>query len=189
MFKAAIVIVALSYIASALGQTPTTPRPLNPEQQAGATAPEDPWMPWFIECIKQCGADDQCKTRICRNTWEHAIRCASGDRVACDDGDRDRAEIERYNAQRRQAPPQASMQDPLMKCLQDTADQVLSRCRSNAGQCPPNLLEGVGLAQKMRCGYSAIQPIEPSQSLNPRSTHCITSPAPGGGWTTTCTQF
>jgi len=69
------------------------------------------------------------------------------------------AEIERYNAQRRNPAAQAIPQDALMGCLQSTAGAVVARCKET--KCDPALLvDIIGEVQKLRCGYYAIQPIQ-----------------------------
>ncbi len=80
---------------------------------------------------------------------------------------------------------QPAPQDALMKCLQDTAASTVAACRQT--NCDTSILyDAIGEAQKMRCGYSAIEPIQPPSPSSPNLTSCITSPTPGGGWVTTC---
>jgi hypothetical protein len=84
----------------------------------------------------------------------------------------------------KQKAAQPTSQDAMLKCLQDTAKSIVTNCRNSSCDAS-SLINRVRLAQQAFCGYSAIEPIQPTP-LSPNPTNCITSPTPGGGWITTC---
>ncbi len=176
----AIVLAATTYQAQCLAAG--VPSPSSPEQRELA----DQWARWLKESLDYCGANERCKNVVNRS-FANNFQCAQGDHLACDERARDVAD---WSSQRNVQPqaPQASPQDTLLKCLQNTAARVVTSCR-NTG-CDTSLLyDIIGEAQKMYCGYSAIEPIRaPTLGPNPtpNPTTCFTDPTPSGGWSTTC---
>ena len=191
MLKRLIVIAALSIAGPAFPQTQTAPWPSTQEdvQQCrsycGAndpcrlsclsifiivTSPEftpeqrarfEPFGRWAENGLNLCGSDEPCQA-IIRRTFGNSLRCAIGHDAACNERARDLADIERLNAQRRKRPTQQPAQDALLRCLQETADSTIRSCKET--NCPAELLvDIIGEAQRIRCGYSAIQPIQPIQ--------------------------
>ncbi|MBE0619667.1 MAG: hypothetical protein IH605_03670 [Burkholderiales bacterium] len=135
---------------------------------------------WYKHALDTCVSNDECK-RIVKKTYDDSIACSGGDSKACSEHDNNLMNIGRWNGGQRAA--QATSQDPMMKCLQDTAAQVLTWCRNT--DCDTSLVTRViGVRQRMMCGYSAIQGAQPVPQ-NPDPT-CITNPTAIGGWITTC---
>lgn len=150
--------------------------PSTPEQRGSA----DQWKRWLKQSLDSCGANERCK-EIANRTFANNLRCAKGDGRACDERYLDLEDIEQYNAQRRKSAPQVSSQDALMKCLQDTASSVAARCRET--NCDTSLLvDVIGIAQRVSCGYSAIQPIQQPAARTPQMDYlCVDAMTSGGG--------
>jgi len=66
--------------------------PSTPEQQAYL----DQWSTWLKRCLDFCAIDEKC-SKLCTNSFAHSMRCAMGDSLACDDRDRDSADLEAYS--------------------------------------------------------------------------------------------
>jgi hypothetical protein len=113
---------------------------------------------WYEQSLSICASSDECR-RMVKKTYDDSVACSAGDRSACSAREGNLAEIERYNAQRRNPAAQAIPQDALMSCLQSTAGAVVARCKET--KCDPALLvDIIGEVQKIRCGYYAVQPIQ-----------------------------
>ena len=175
---------AISLASLAAAQAPATSWPSTPEEHAYL----ERIAVWIKQCVDVCSADNAGKPceKICTDAGAHLIGCAAGNRPFCDEARSDEAKRERYNAQRRSPTPEASPPDAMIACLQSTAGAVVARCRET--KCDPALLvDIIGEAQKISCGYTAIQ--EPSLPLNPSTSRCTTTQVPSGSWITNCTQF
>lgn len=173
----ALVGTVFLFLGPAIAQT--TGWPSTPAERAYS----EELVRWVKTCLDKCGPDGECQ-RLCRNTWVHSVRCATGDRLACDDRARDLADIERYNTQfrSRSEPPARQSEDAMIQCLQRVATSVVSDCRRTG--CNTNLLvDMIGEAQKVACGYSAIGSSQPPYT---GFTQCTTTHLGSGSWTTMC---
>ncbi|WP_152038177.1 hypothetical protein [Paraburkholderia hospita] len=146
---------------------------------------EDQLERWYKQSLDACGSKSQC-VGIVASYRSHAISCNAGDQQACSDMDRDLKDLNQYNSISGGASssPQQSQADALQTCLQNTAQAAAQYC-SDHNQCDGAVMETVKIMQESQCGYSAIKLPEPPSTS---TSHCTTSPAYGGGWTTDCTQ-
>lgn len=139
---------------------------------------------WYRQTLNTCpSSDDECR-RIAKKIYDDSLACYGGDAKACSNWDNNNKERDRWNAEQRNRAAQSNPQNALMQCLQDRAMSVLKSCKQK-GCTADAAFESIRQVQLAFCGYSAIQPIQSSQPL----TNCFTTPAPGGGWITTCTEF
>jgi len=153
--------------------------------QAKQVSFDDQIEQWYKQSVSVCGSNSEC-VGIATNYRKHAISCNSGDQQACSDMGRDLTDLNHYNSTSAGASslPQQSQADALQTCLQNTAKAAAQYC-SNHNQCDGAVMETVKIMQESQCGYSAIKLPEPTSTS---ISHCTTSPAYGGGWTTDCTQ-
>ena len=150
---------------------------------------DDQWETWLKQSLDFCGTKERCKAIAYRSFANH-LQCAKGNRSACDQYAQDVSDWKAVQtngaASEPHTSPQENPQTAMMKCLQDTAMMTIQSC--NASRCPEDQLIGIiGEAQKIRCGYSAIQQNQPNY---PRYSNCTTTLSNRGrDWITTCTEF
>lgn len=152
------------------------PSPSNPEQRELA----DQWTRWLKQSLDWCGADERCQ-ELANRTFANNLRCTEGDRLACDNTRRDVAEWKQFNTQRTNPAPQTTPQNAMMQCLQDTAAKTAKWC-SDTNCDRRYLVQTIGIFQRARCGYSAIEPIQPPAARTPQTDYlCVDAMTSGGG--------
>ena len=133
----------------------------------------------LMECLQETAAPivRECKAAVC-DPQRLSSTVAWAQKAHCG-----------YTAVRGQAPlpvPPA----PLMACLRETAANSTAACR-RAGCTPEAIFFVISGVQKVRCGYTALQPADTSVAPAPGAVlaNCYTTPNAAGEWVTACTRF
>ena len=136
----------------AIGATVTAPGTSRPSPRF------ERYGQWIRGCLETCEGDESCEA-LCRRVFTNSVRCEMGHATACDARPRDLAEIERHNTQGRKL--RAKTPQAIKRCLQDTATSAVKWCEES--YCNNDRrLEVIGQMQRIRCGYSAIQSVQPA---------------------------
>ena len=137
---------------------------------------------WYRSALTTCGTDSNC-SRIATSYRNHSIACSGSDPQACIDRDRDRTDIDEWNA-KRSALPATAAQAPaapvdMPACLQAANKRLAEYCKAENSRCPggQSLYYMLRAAQQASCGYSALDgPAAPS--LEPPPTPRYLQPSP-----------
>ena len=141
------------------------------------------WQNWYKQGVSACGSDAQCSAMVTK-TYEDGVQCAQGNSEACSRAAQNTQNVSSWDTQHPGSATTRPAENSMVECLQNAVRSAVASCAGCAGDV---LFEVARKLQQASCGYSALEPI--ATPSNTGSTTCRTTPVPGGGWTTTCSQY